>query len=302
MATNAVGKVKFTGAVAAMTAAAIATAGLGSAPTANAACASFFGIVNSPNCTSTPLSIAIAIGNGSSANAKGLFGAAFAAGGSTVETDDAFTFGIGVGNNAFVVAKGLFGIAVAVGPETTAGTDGDPNLGNLGFNIALNLSPTNKAFRPTVAGGVGNVAVNLFGINEVTQQEVLATGYFSTAGNFGGKDNEVWAASGILSNSYNFLGSGNSVKSGDGVLDNAFNLVGSSNTVYASPGPLAIAGSIFQSNKSVVKQKPGININGLKVPNTAAANSKPKSSAAKPAKAADAKSGSDAKSGRKASQ
>ncbi len=52
----------------------LAAAALGSAPSANASCASFFGLGNSADCSSTPLSIAIAIGNGASAHANGLFG------------------------------------------------------------------------------------------------------------------------------------------------------------------------------------------------------------------------------------
>lgn len=75
--------------------------------------------------------------------------------------------------------------------------------------------------------------------------------------------------------------------------------------MYASPGPLATAISIAQNTKQVIKQKPGININGLKVPNTAAANSKPKpSAAAKPAKATSAAKagGTERKSARKSSQ
>ena len=110
------GRTKSTGkiAVSALTAAAIATAGLGSAPTAHATCASFFGIGNSANCTSTPVSIAIAIGTDAQAKATGLFGAAFAVGtNSAALTGDAFTFGVAAGDFAYAAGAGVFGIAVA---------------------------------------------------------------------------------------------------------------------------------------------------------------------------------------------
>ncbi len=57
-----------------------ASAGLGSAPTANATCASFFGIGNSADCTSTLFSVAVAIGDGAVAHADGLLGAAVVVG------------------------------------------------------------------------------------------------------------------------------------------------------------------------------------------------------------------------------
>jgi hypothetical protein len=56
-----------------------AGAGLGLAPSANATCASFFGIGNSPDCTSTVSSV-VAICNGTVVHADGLFGAAFVVG------------------------------------------------------------------------------------------------------------------------------------------------------------------------------------------------------------------------------
>ncbi len=58
----------------------IAGAGLGLAPSANATCASFFGIGNSADCSSTLLSVAVAIGNGATAHADGLLGAAIVVG------------------------------------------------------------------------------------------------------------------------------------------------------------------------------------------------------------------------------
>ena len=58
----------------------VGATGLGLAPTANATCASIFGIGNSADCTSTLFSGALAIGDGAVAHADGLFGAAFVVG------------------------------------------------------------------------------------------------------------------------------------------------------------------------------------------------------------------------------
>ena len=76
-----------------------ASAGLGLAPTANATCASFFGIGNSADCTSTLLSVAVAIGNGATAHADGLLGAAFV---------------IGANSSATTTAASIFDLATSV--------------------------------------------------------------------------------------------------------------------------------------------------------------------------------------------
>ena len=65
MVENITCKAKFTGAMlSALTVGTLATAGLGTAPTANATCASFWGINNGGGCTSTLFSVAVAIGPG----------------------------------------------------------------------------------------------------------------------------------------------------------------------------------------------------------------------------------------------
>src|SRR5262245_129566 len=97
---------KITGGLAcALTSGVVASAGLGLAPTANASCASFFGIGNSADCTSTLFSVAFAIGDGASAHAAdAFFGAAVAVGtGAAATSNDAF-----------------FGAAFAVGTAAAA--------------------------------------------------------------------------------------------------------------------------------------------------------------------------------------
>ena len=112
----------------AMTSGLFASAWLGLAPTANATCASFFGIGNSLDCTSTLFSAAIAIGDGAVAHADGFLGASFAVGtGATATTSGALTLASAVGNNVSAGANGLLGLALSVGGddnEVAAGTSG----------------------------------------------------------------------------------------------------------------------------------------------------------------------------------
>ena len=279
MGTHTAGKSAFTGALAlsALTVGAIAAAGLGSAPTANATCASFFGISTSAECSSTPLSIAIAIGTGAQAKADGLFGSAFALGTNALAyTNEAFNFATAAGDNSLAVGSGLFGITAALGPSTQAQTTGNPSLGNLGANIALNISPGNETPYLTAANGTGNVALNLFGTNNGGINGTLATGVATTATNIGGRNTLVSADGGFLNSAFTVLGSGNSV--------------------FAGPGPLATAGSMVQPSSTVTKQQLVFNINGVRIPNTAAVedNKKPKPAAATGSAAAASERGTAA--------
>lgn len=90
-------------------------ASMGQAPAAGATCASFFGIGNSANCTSTLTSIAIAIGAGAKAGANGLFGAAIAVGANS----EARTSGGGVFKGG-----SLLNLAAVIGQGSFAQTGG----------------------------------------------------------------------------------------------------------------------------------------------------------------------------------
>lgn len=254
MGTHTASRSAFTGALAlsALTLGAIASAGLGSAPAANATCASFLGIGNSADCSSTPLSFAIAIGTGAQAKADGLFGAAFSLGTNAIaSTSEAFNFAAAAGDNSLATGSGLFGITAALGPSTQAQTAGNPSLGNFGANIAMNISPLNETPYLTLARGTGSVGLNLFGTNDGGINGTLAVGVLASATNIAGRNTLVDADGGFLNNAFTVLGSGN--------------------TVTAGPGPLAVAGSLLQTNATVTKQQFGFNINGLRLPNTAAA-------------------------------
>lgn len=233
-------------------AAAVLAGGFGAAPTANATCASLFGIGNSSECSSTPLSIAIAIGTGATAKAEGLFGSAFAFGANAeASTSNAFTFASAIGDDSTAGSGGIFGVAAAWGPKSIAQTGGDPSLGGLGFNIAVNVSPVNQAFQAVAAGGVGNLAVNLFGYSTGPTPTVTAYGFANSASNIGGENSFAQTA---------------------GSFSSAFNVLGSGNFVVAGTGPFAVAGSVLQTSSTVTKFEPGFNINGFRVPSSAAAD------------------------------
>ena len=130
--------------------------------------------------------------------------------------------------------------------------------------------------------GFGNIAVNLFGTAAGSlTHEVRALGIAGIAANVGGNDNDVRAGA-------------------PGAVGNvAVALFGSFNQVESGPGPFALAGSVGQTGKVIQKVGPGFNINGLRIPNTAAANNamKAKSTAATASRAAASKSGGQSRSG-----
>ena len=235
---------------------ALAAGALGAAPTADATCASFFGLGNGADCTSNLTSVAIAIGTGATAHADGLFGAAFSTGTKAEAfTENAFDFATAVGDSAEADAGGVFGISMQLGANGFTETFGPAAFGNLGLNIAISVSPGNTAFFGSVveADGVGNVAINLFG-NGTTPSghAVRASGIFSVATNIGGTNNKLRTGQ------------------GGGALNQVFSIFGSGNTVKAGPGPFAIAGSIGQTGQTITKVGPGFNINGIVVGGAAA--------------------------------
>ena len=282
---------------AAVTAGALGTATLGLSPPAEATCASLFGFSTDPaRCTSSALSVAVAIGQDAAADATGLLGVAFAA-----------------GTNSFAQARTL-GLAFTVGENSTSGSYGilSPAL-NLGANgiaatgdgvlsLAVNLSLATTQQSYAGAFGSGNLAVSLFGdstqspaghqvvaqggglnvaasIFQTNSAIFAGGGLLNTAVGLGGADNRVSAADGVfnyarqLGGNDNYVQAGGDQGQGNGFFNAAFSILGNgaeplpglfqANTVLAGPGPLAIAGSIGQegSAQGVVQTGPGININ-----------------------------------------
>ena len=235
-------------ALSAVTAGAMGFAG---APAANASCASLFGFGNSAQCTSSPTTIAIALGTGAEAHANGGLGAAVALGNGAV----AGVYGwlgaaTALGTNSLSTAATL-GAAFAAGNNSKAGAGAGAKEF---FNVAIDVGASDAE----AYGGNGNMAVNLFG----TGSSVIALGTANMAFNTG-NGNSVWAF-GRLNSATALGGTNSAVKTdGSGTASAAFQILGDSNIVYAGPGPLAISGSIFQKNAFITKTGPGIHINGI---------------------------------------
>lgn len=251
--------------LAALAAGTLLSAGLASAPSANATCASFWGLGNGGNCTSTPTSIAIAIGPNAVANATGLFGTAFAIGSNaTALNPGSFSFAVTAGDNSTAQSLGNFNIAAQLGAGGSSQTSGAPGFGDLGFNIALNVALATNTYTSVQATGLGNLAVNLFGTGNFVQlNNVVAGGVANIAANLGGASNTVVASN-----------------SGGPGLNLAINAVGSNNNVYAGPGPVAISIALLQNGQGIIKNGPGININGIVVGGASAVNARKASPAA----------------------
>jgi hypothetical protein len=203
--------------------------GLVSAPTANATCASFFGIGNSADCTSTIFSGAIAIGNGAVAHADGLFGAAFVVG-----SNSSASIGSGTILN---FATSLFG-----DNNVVAATGG---LANWATNIGGNNNTV------TTQGSLSNTATNLFGSNNtVTTQD----GYLNWARNILGDANTLKIQGGYANQARNLLGTNNTATIQAGYGDFARTLFGTGNSVTTIGGYLDTATSLFGSDNTITAQ------------------------------------------------
>ena len=207
-------------------------AGLGAAPTANATCASFFGLNNSAGCTSTPTTVAIAIGNGAAAQAMGVFTSAFALGTNAhalayAEGLQGFSFASAIGNMSQAFAFGDLGLAAAVGANSRSFAGSLNNTPNIG-NVALSLgSYTPNVERGSTTGGIANLAINIGGNSDYS----TAYGTLNVGVNLFGDNSLVYAEDGTTP--------------GDTRASLAFSFFGKNNVVGAGPGPFAIAGSIL---------------------------------------------------------
>lgn len=244
---------------------ALAAGTLAEAPTAKADCASFFGVGSSADCTSTLFSVAIAIGTGATAHAYGPFGTAFAFGngaaaltGNMPGVVSVLNFATAIGPSAFAYSYGISGFAAQVGPGTAGAQVPTPIIGSLGGNIAIGVSPGSTSKTLTVAGGIGNVAINLFGnASAPNAQTVGAGGVGNIAVNFFGDNNHVFAE-------------GQGPLYSPAYFSVAFNTFGSANKVTGGSGPAAIAGAIGLNGQTITKAGPGLNINGFRVGGAAA--------------------------------
>ena len=245
------------GPLVALTAGVAAVATL-AAPTANATCLSFFGIGSGGQCTSSATSIAVAFGTDAEAHAEGLLGVAFTLGNASSAVTAAgglLNLAVTVGDGNLTSAGGIASLAaVANGvKQTVIAGDGDLVSGNFG-NLAV--SQTSPEATQTVAGGIGNISLNLAGSWVVAGAGVGLTTFNVL----------VLGADlinlGVLNNITNLSGDNNTITNnvGDGGIGTvAFNLVGSDNVISAN-GPLAAAGAIGSAGQTVAQHGFGVNI------------------------------------------
>lgn len=236
----------------------VVTMGVGLAPAANASCVSAFGFGNSSHCTSSPTTIAIAIGANADAEAIGALGAAIALGNSAFAgIYGSFGSAAALGNSSSAIATNL-GIAIAAGSHSAAHAGAAQSEF---FNLAASIANNSEA----EALGQGNVAINLFG----SEAKVHAFGTDLLAFNTGNKS--TITAWGTLSSALNLGGYQVIVETaGDSRAGSAFNVLGSGNAVGSAGGPFAVAGSVFQVGEKISQTGPGVHINGVKAGGAAA--------------------------------
>ena len=231
----------------------LAAASLGAAGMANASCLSVGGFFSiGSGCTSTPLSFALVLGEGT-AGARGLLTGAVAIGNATFADARGFLTGaiaVGLGNTApgpvppqtDVRSAGALSLAYGGGTDVLVRTNG-----------SLNFALTQGGRYIVQAGGTpsdfGNVALGL-GIGRAADPNELAAvaagvitpngppSFFNLAVNLGDSGNI--RAQGFANSVLNIFGNGNSLNA-NGVINNATNIFGNDNGLIAAnvPDPTA---------------------------------------------------------------
>jgi hypothetical protein len=284
---------------------ALAVGTISGAGSANASCVSIGGFSLGSGCYSTPTSIAVGLGNATTAVGYGLFNIAIAvgesayaysegtlnlalAGGTSAATTASGTLNVGYagGTNAYASSVGNLNAAIQQGnntaPYSSGAYSGDQyGTGGNTANVAILLggdsyvvagTPGNQD--PDFGPGFGNVAVS---IGRGSGNIVRALGNLNSAFNIVGDHtaNNFVQSLGVLNNTTNIGGAGNIVRATGGKggltkpgLNVAFTLGGSNNEVIAGPGPGAIAGTVGGSDKHATRTGFGINVKG---PHAAAA-------------------------------
>jgi len=252
---------------------AVSAAGaLGVAPTpiANATCASFFGIGNSANCTSTLTSIAIALGPNAQAHADGVLGAAISLGDTiSATTGGMFNLAMTHGTNSSTFAGGVLSAAFAGLTDDTIVSAGSGPLSNGNtMNLAVVLGANSDEATNVSVDGVANV-----GVGFLSSGDIDAKGTGTVTVNSLGPLNNL-TNHGNFSNVSSFLSGHTSITS-TGTLSWAWDVIGANNTVEATGGA-SVAGALIQENETVIQSGPGINVRVRPtVGSSARANAKP---------------------------
>lgn len=239
----------------AVTAGALAVAALGSVPTANATCASFFGIGSGGQCTSTLTSIAIAIGTNAEAHADGILGAALTLGDSSsasTATGALLNIAATLGNSNQTIAGGLASLAFVSNSinQTVIAGAGSAIDGSL-VNLAISLAGPEAT--QVLAAGIANFSLNVAGTGSIS-----GNGVGLTTVNVIGLSNGL-VNTGVLNGIVNLSGNNNSIGNGGGTFNLAFNTIGSDNVIITD-GTLAVAGAIGSTGQDVSQTGPGLNV------------------------------------------
>ena len=240
----------------------LTVAAMGSGPTANATCVSFFGLNSGGQCTSTLSSIAVAIGENAEAHADGLLGAAITLGTSSSAATVAgavLNLAVTLGDNNLTIAGGIGSVAAVANSinQTVLAGEGALGSGNAG-NVAVSLASPEAT--ETIANGIGNFAANVAGSGNV-----YARGFALTTVNLVGLGATL-DNGGTFNNITNILGNNNFISNLDGqggIANVTFNVVGSDNDVRSS-GALAVAGAFGSVGQTVVQTGPGVNVSFLR--------------------------------------
>ena len=219
----------------------LVAAPLGGVGTANASCVSVGGFFSlGSGCTSTPLSFALVLGNGT-ANAQGLLTGAVAIGNATfadargfltgaiatgltntapgpfppqtdVRSAGALSLAYGGGTDMIVRTNGTLNFAVAQGGRYAAQAGGKPSdFGNVALGLGFGRAADPNEFAAVAAGNIApngpstyfNLAVNLG-----DDGNVQTTGFANSVLNIFGNRNTL-ATSGMFNNATNFFGDDN---------------------------------------------------------------------------------------------
>lgn len=253
--------------------------------TANAACASFWGLGNSAQCQSSFGSVAIATGNGV-AHLVGI-GAAIALGdGSSADNKGFLNVALAAGKNTTATVGGVGSIAADIGNNTSKGSGAATAVG--WFNKAINVGGNNTAYAvsnlpPTLNLQNQDISIGNNSVVNVGKGNVgVVTDSFSTGVYQFGQRN-LGAAGGVLSNLVQIGNDNHGVAYPNsrtlaslpfntaGGLGATNVVVGNRNEANAQ-GNLVLANTFGKDNKNNVTGVPGSGLLGRLAPNLSVSN------------------------------
>jgi hypothetical protein len=233
---------------------AVGLAGLVAMPTANATCASFFGLGKSADCTSSLTSIAIAVGPNAQAHADGALGVAISWGDDVSSaTGGLWNFALTRGTNSSTYAGGILSAGFAWAANNATASAGTGSMSNNNWwNAAVVIGARTDEVTNVTVNGVGNL-----GVGFLSSGDVEAQGMGTVTVNSLGPDN-LLINNGVFSNASSFLSGGTTINN-SGNLSWAWDIVGANNNLMTT-GKFSMAGAFSQQGETVVQDGPGVEI------------------------------------------